>query len=46
MNQSTIDQSATKQTKNYQPLERRDVVKNEYLDGKTVTKPRQTAGPI
>ena len=39
MNQSTIDQSAIKQTKNYQPMERRDVVKNEYLDGKTVTKP-------
>ncbi|MEO6654895.1 MAG: Uma2 family endonuclease [Pyrinomonadaceae bacterium] len=39
MNQSTIDQSTIKTTKNYPPLERRDVVKNEYLDGKTVAKP-------
>lgn len=39
MNQTTLEQSAAKQTKNFQAPERRDVVKNEYLDGKIVAKP-------
>jgi Uma2 family endonuclease len=39
MNQTTLDQSGSKTTKNYQSAERRDVVKNEYLDGKLVPKP-------
>lgn len=39
MNQTSLDQSAGKQNKNYPAHERRDVVKNEFLDGKIVTKP-------
>ena len=39
MNQTTLDQSAAKQTKTFQVTERRDVVKNEYLDGHIVPKP-------
>jgi len=38
MNQSTLDQSAVKHAKTHQTQERRDVVKNEYLDGRTVPK--------
>jgi len=38
MNQTTIDHPATKQNKNYMSPERRDVVKNEYLDGRVVAK--------
>lgn len=39
MNQVSVNQSPSKQTKNYQSTERRDVVKNEYLDGRIVAKP-------
>lgn len=39
MNPTLSDRSDAKQTRNYQPSERRDVVKNEYLDGKIVAKP-------
>ncbi len=38
MNQTTQDQPNSKSAKNYQTSERRDVVKNEYLDGKLVPK--------
>ncbi len=39
MNTTPTEQSGTKQIKNYQTAERRDVVKNEFLDGRTVPKP-------
>ena len=39
MNPTPIDQPAAKQTKNFIPAERREVVKNELLDGKIVAKP-------
>ena len=39
MNHSSVDQSAAKQNKNFQTPERRDVLKNEFLDGTLVTKP-------
>lgn len=39
MSQTSLDQSMNKQsTKSYPSTERRDVVKNEYLDGKLVPK--------
>lgn len=39
MNPTAIDQSGTKQAKNIQIAERRQVVRNEFLDGKIVAKP-------
>lgn len=39
MNPTLTDQSAIKTSKNYQSSERRDVVKNEYLDGRLTPKP-------
>ena len=39
MNQTLIDQSSSKQTKPFQPADRRNVVKSEYLDGKVMPKP-------
>ncbi|CAN5340350.1 hypothetical protein BH10ACI3_BH10ACI3_21740 [soil metagenome] len=39
MNPTPAEQSISKQAKNYTPSERRDVVKNEYLDGRVVAKP-------
>jgi len=38
MTPTAVDQSAAKQTKNFQPTERRDVQKYELLDGKIVSK--------
>lgn len=38
MNHTSVNQSAGKQNNNYQPSERRDVVKNEFLDGRIVPK--------
>jgi Uma2 family endonuclease len=39
MNQTVLDQTAGKNLKNFHAPERREVVKNEYLDGKIVSKP-------
>lgn len=39
MNTTPTEQSGNKQLKNYQTAERRDVVKNELLDGRIVPKP-------
>lgn len=39
MNPTLTDRSAVKQSKNYQSSERRDVVKNEFLDGRLMPKP-------
>ncbi len=39
MSQTAVDQSAAKPNKNFQAPERRDVLKNEFLDGKLVSKP-------
>lgn len=39
MNPTTTDQSGTKQAKNYTAAERRNIVKNEFLDGAIVAKP-------
>src|SRR5258708_38735904 len=39
MNQTSLNQSASKQVKNFHQTEPRDVVKNEYLDGHIVAKP-------
>ncbi|HQX55506.1 MAG TPA: Uma2 family endonuclease [Pyrinomonadaceae bacterium] len=39
MNQTTAEQTGNKQSKNFTNPERRDVVKNEYLDGRLVAKP-------
>lgn len=39
MNQTAVDQHGSKTSKNYQSSERRDVVKNEYLDGRLIAKP-------
>ena len=39
MNTTQTEQSGNKQLKNYQTAERRDVVKNEFLDGRIVPKP-------
>jgi len=39
MNQTTAEQTGNKQSKNFTNSERRDVVKNEYLDGRLVAKP-------
>ncbi|MEP6787107.1 MAG: Uma2 family endonuclease [Acidobacteriota bacterium] len=39
MNQTSIDQSSAKTTKSFQSTERREIVKNEYLDGRLVPKP-------
>src|SRR5258706_10381610 len=38
MNHTSVNQSTGKQNNNYQTTERRDVVKNEYLDGRIVAK--------
>jgi len=38
MNQTTLNQPAAKQPKNFGVSERHDIVKNEYLDGKIVPK--------
>lgn len=38
MNTTAVDPSATKQNKNFQNPDRREVLKNELLDGKIVTK--------
>ncbi len=38
MNQTSIAESGSKQNKNFQPTDRRDIVKNEYLDGRIVAK--------
>ncbi|MBP6002732.1 MAG: Uma2 family endonuclease [Pyrinomonadaceae bacterium] len=39
MNQTSTEQSGIKQTKSFTSPERREVVKNELLDGRVVTKP-------
>jgi Uma2 family endonuclease len=39
MNQTTTEQSNIRSAKPFSPTERRDVVKNEFLDGKIVPKP-------
>ena len=39
MNQTSTEQSGIKQTKNFTSPERREVVKNELLDGRIVAKP-------
>lgn len=39
MNHTAVDPTAAKQNKNFPPAERRDVLKNELLDGKLVSKP-------
>ncbi len=39
MNQTTLDQSSNRSSKNFQTPERRNVVKNEFLEGKVVAKP-------
>jgi len=39
MTQASFDQSTIKHTKTYQPNEPRDVVKNEYLEGRIVPRP-------
>ena len=38
MNQTSIAESGNKHNKNFQATDRRDVVKNEYLDGRIVAK--------
>jgi Uma2 family endonuclease len=38
MNQSPLDHQAVKNIKNYQPQNRNDAVKNEYLDGRVAPK--------
>jgi len=44
MNQSTFEHSAAKSTKGFHTPERREVVKNELLDGKMVPKPSANRG--
>ena len=39
MNQNTLEHSAAKVHKNFQTHDRREVVKNEFLDGKLVPRP-------
>jgi Uma2 family endonuclease len=39
MNQTTTDQSTNRTAKPFQAAERRDIVKNEFLDGRIVPKP-------
>lgn len=39
MSQTTLDQTASKQSRNIRSMERQDVVKNEILDGRLVAKP-------
>ncbi len=39
MNPTPSNNSAARQTRNYPPSERRDVAKNEYLEGRLVAKP-------
>jgi Uma2 family endonuclease len=44
MNQSTFEHSAAKSSKSFHSPERREVVKNELLDGKMVPKPSANRG--
>ena len=44
MNPTLTEQTTAKQTKNYQPLDRRDVMKNEFLEGRLIAKPAANRG--